>query len=170
MFKYWWGEMGQVEKRCQCQPHLTEIWVEPVHQWWFLPLPTLCPALDTDRFAAVKLREKIVSSPGSHELLWTGTDADVQNYLLTATVPFITTGFLFRSLYHFNLFSVSTSFSTIKLKWVFSLHPNPLQVLFLAWSSSASITVQRLFANADGQRRQVEFGFVVFIRCCWVSV
>lgn len=39
---------------------------------------------------------------------------DVQNYLLTATVPFITTDFLFRSLYHFNLFCVSTSFSTIK--------------------------------------------------------
>lgn len=80
--------------------------------WWFLTLPILCPGQTADRFAALK--EKIVPSLGSHELLWTGTDVDVQNCLLTATVPFITTGFLFRSLYHFKLFSVSTSFSTIK--------------------------------------------------------
>lgn len=61
--------MGKGKKRCQWQPHLVEIWVEPVHGWWFLPPPTLCPGLNADRFAAVKLKEKIVSSPGSHELL-----------------------------------------------------------------------------------------------------
>lgn len=61
--------MKKGKKRCQWQPCLIEIWVEPVPEWWFIPLPPLCPGLSADRFAAVKLKEKIVPFPGSHELL-----------------------------------------------------------------------------------------------------
>lgn len=92
---------------------------------------------------------------------------DVQNYLVTATVPFITMGFLFRSLYHFNLFSVSMSFSTIKYSQLNGFSAR-IQNLCKYYSLHELTMPALLFSDflliVTASGGKVEFGFVVFVR------